>query len=102
MRELLWTETARNDLRNIYAYIGVNSVHYADKFCDGLIEKVDNLTLFPNIGRMVPEIGDKNVREIFYHSYRIIYKIIDEFIYVLQISHMSMEFRLNEKNNDND
>lgn len=40
-----------------------------------IVDKVDNLSLFPEMGRMVPELNLKNVREIIYGNYRIIYKI---------------------------
>ena len=93
MKELLWTETARRDLQQIYDYIAEDSVYYADKFVDELFGKVENLKLFVSVGRVVPEIQREDTREIFHHSYRIMYKIDDEVIYVTQITHMAQDFQ---------
>jgi plasmid stabilization system protein ParE len=55
------------------------------------------------IGRKVPEIDDDNVREIFAYSYRILYEIKSEKIYVIGIIHGRRDFisthvyKLNEK-----
>ena len=67
MKILLWTETAKTDLQHIYDYISEDSIFYANKFVDDLIIKVDNIVLFPNSGRIVPEINRKDIREILYN-----------------------------------
>lgn len=93
MKKLLWSETAKKDLLRIYNYIAEDSVYYANKFVDELIDKADNLKSFPNIGRIVPEIGMGSIREIFYHSYRMMYRITDDYIYITQISHMAQDYK---------
>lgn len=42
------------------------------------MSKVDVLAQFPQLGRVVPEENDKEVREIVFRPYRIIYKIMPE------------------------
>jgi len=91
--QLLWTETARNDLQQIYDYIAENSVFYADKFVDELFERVEILEVFPDIGRIVPELGSQDIREIFHHSYRIMYCVSEKHIYITQITHMAQDFK---------
>ena len=93
MKELLWTETAKRDLQLIYDYIANDSIFYADKFVDELFEKAENLKSFSGVGRVVPEIQNEKIREIFHHSYRIMYKISEETIYVTQITHMAQSFK---------
>jgi hypothetical protein len=41
----------------------------------------------------VLEIAKEDVREIFHHSYRVMYQIVDDFIYVTQITHMAQNFK---------
>lgn len=94
MMEIFWTETAKKDLQHIYDFIAEDSVLYANRFIDKLINEVENLCVFPKIGRIVPEIDDINIREILYRSYRVIYKIVDNRIYITQISHTAQEFNL--------
>jgi len=93
MTQLLWTETAKNDLQQIYDYIAENSIFYADKFTDELFERVETIESFPKIGRVVPEINCENTREIFHHSYRIMYHLSEKYIYITQITHMAQDFK---------
>lgn len=41
----------------------------------------------PLAGRVVPELGDAQVRERFLYSYRVIYEVRDERIEVLAVLH---------------
>jgi plasmid stabilization system protein ParE len=41
------------------------------------------------MGRVVPEIGQKNIRERFVYSYRVIYRIELELILVVAVIHGS-------------
>lgn len=45
--------------------------------------------MFPYIGRNVPEFKSKLIREIIYKSYRIIYYINSNNIYIIKILHHS-------------
>ena len=92
MKQILWSETAKKDLQQIYDYIAEDSVYYADLFVDELMGKLESLKEFPNIGRLVPEIQSDDVREIFYHSYRVMYKSLHGNVYITQITHMSRNF----------
>ena len=49
---------------------------------------------FPLIGRVIPEIGNENFREIIYGNYRIMYKLVTkERIDLLTIFHSSRNFK---------
>jgi toxin ParE1/3/4 len=43
------------------------------------------------IGRIVPEAGSEDVREILYRSYRIIYRVKSERVDVLKVIHSSRD-----------
>ncbi len=45
------------------------------------------LTRFPRAGRVVPELDDENIREVFAYSYRIIYRLVDDQITVTSVIH---------------
>lgn len=38
-------------------------------------------------GRVVPEFGDANIRELFVRNYRLIYKVGDKEVYVIGFVH---------------
>jgi len=73
MAEIIWTQIALDDLQSIYNYIAKDSVFYAGRFVDQLIERVDILIDNTEAGRIVPEFENPNLRELIEGSYRIIY-----------------------------
>ena len=82
-----WTKTALNDLDSIKEFIARDSVHYAEKFEDDTFNITDNLELFPEMGRIVPERNDPSFRELIFGSYRIIYKIDGNHCFITTIIH---------------
>ena len=47
----------------------------ATRFVDSVFSRVEQLEKFPYSGRMVPEVGQPAVRELFHRQYRIIYRL---------------------------
>ena len=70
-----WTEPAITDLGSIREYIGRDSEYYAARFIGRIIEIVERLEFFPEMGRRVPEAAEEeNVRELLFQNYRIMYR----------------------------
>ena len=86
-----WSEPAVLDLEGIKEFIERDSVYYAIEFTGRIIEMVEKLSDFPNLGRKVTEVEDEKVREIVFHNYRLIYKLSDESILVLAIIHAARD-----------
>jgi plasmid stabilization system protein ParE len=63
-------------LRDIVTYIARNNPVIAEKFGFRLMSSVESLANFPELGRLVPEEQDQNVREIVVRPYRIIYRLL--------------------------
>jgi toxin ParE1/3/4 len=75
-----------NDIQRTQEFIAEYSPSAARQFVDGIFAKVERLLTFPQLGRMVPELGRPAVREVFYRQYRIIYKVgADDRIIVLMV-----------------
>jgi addiction module RelE/StbE family toxin len=89
---VIWSLPAKEDLRRIHDYIAKDSKFYAKKISQDIVEKTEKLNDFPKSGRVVPEIGDPNIREIFVYSYRLIYEIKPGVIEVLGIIHGKQDF----------
>lgn len=87
-----WTDPAKLDLRDIHDYIARDSKYYAQKVSQDIVDKSEKLILFPEIGRIVPETDDPNVREIFIYSYRLIYEVLPNSVQVLALIHGKREF----------
>jgi plasmid stabilization system protein ParE len=76
-----------NDIDAIAEFISRDSVDHASLFIDRIIDSLDHLKDFPLSGRIIPEIGDQNCREIIYGAYRIMYRIDKQSIWITGIIH---------------
>ena len=81
---------AKEDLEQIQEYISRDSIYYANKTIEGIIEKTKYLLMFPYMGRKIPEFDNVNLRELIYKSYRILYKVNSN-IYILKVFHCSRD-----------
>ena len=90
MVQINWTLQAKNDLKAIAEYISKDSLQYAKFQVIKLKNRTKILKTQISSGRVVPEINQKNIRELISGSYRIIYKIVNENqIDILTIHHSS-------------
>jgi toxin ParE1/3/4 len=90
---IFWSIPARDDLKGIHNYIARDSNHYAKRVTQDIREKAKLLRDFPQLGKMVPEIGEEDVREINLYSYRIMYETMPNMIYVHAVIHMRRHFK---------
>jgi len=77
------------NLEAIHAYIAQNSLQYANQVVDRIIGRSEQLANFPLSGRILPEVGRKEIRELIEGSYRIIYSVKSEQIDILAVIHGS-------------
>jgi toxin ParE1/3/4 len=89
---VIWGNPAKTDLKAIHDFIASDSKYYAKKVIQDIIDRTNIIETYPMIGRKVPEIDDENVREIFAYSYRILYEIKSEKIYIIGIIHGRRDF----------
>ena len=87
-----WSGPAKRDLKQIHDYIAQDSKYYAKNVVQNIVDKSETLEPFPKVGRMVPEINDPNVREIFIYSYRLIYEVRSNKVEILAIVHGRRDF----------
>jgi toxin ParE1/3/4 len=91
-----WTEPAISDLDGIRDYIGKDSEYYASRFIGRIIEAVERLVYFPEMGRRVPEAEEENVRELLFQNYRIMYRSEPQRILVLTVIHAARDISQKE------
>ncbi|MDI7259342.1 MAG: type II toxin-antitoxin system RelE/ParE family toxin [Thermodesulfobacteriota bacterium] len=87
-----WTDPAKQDLKLIHNYIARDSKYYAQKVVFEIVDKSEKLNILPEIGRIVPEIGDPKIRELIIYSYRLIYEIFPDKIEILALIHGKRDF----------
>jgi addiction module RelE/StbE family toxin len=84
---ILWSPLAIDRLAEIAEYIAMDNPGAAENWVDTVFKKVENLKGFPESGRIVPETDNKNIRELIYGNYRIIYRVEEKRLSVLTVRH---------------
>ncbi|MDP7016802.1 MAG: type II toxin-antitoxin system RelE/ParE family toxin [Pirellulaceae bacterium] len=83
-----WTEKASKDALAIHAYIAEQSEVYADAVYARLVARPETqLVANPLSGSIVPEYGRRDLREVYVHSFRVIYLVLNEEVRVLAVVH---------------
>lgn len=88
--QITLTNNFKEDISDIYNYIQKDSIYYAEKTKSEIEKRISNLTFTPFMGRRLVDSENHNIlnlREIFYKSYRIIYGVNSEIIYVRRVLH---------------
>ena len=86
-----WTNKALDHLLAIHEYVAQNSEIYANRLVDRLTRRSEQIGLFPQSGRMVPEYKRPDIREIIERPYRIIYRVKEEQVDVLSVVHSAQQ-----------
>jgi plasmid stabilization system protein ParE len=72
MVRIAWATKAVEDVFQIQQYFNSVSEKYAHAFVDQLFKKVEILKSYPNLGRVVPELNQGDIRELLFRQYRIV------------------------------
>ena len=87
MVKVSWTDQAIEDLKAICIFIAHDAPRIANIFADKIFVITDRLADFPLLGRIVPELRRKDIREIIHGNYRIIYRVLTGEVEILTIHH---------------
>ncbi len=94
MAKVIWTKPAVTDLASAFDYLArqSRSVDIAERVCNEILEaSYDRLEALPNSGAPVEALREIGAREIFAHSYRVIYVHRDGACYVIICIHSSRD-----------
>ena len=95
--KIIWSPQANQNLNKIVEKIALDKYETAFRWAKTVEKKVSRLKNFPKSGRVVPELGREEIREILVGSYRIIYKL-EEFVSILAVLHGSRKLPTDLKN----
>jgi len=82
-----WSPEALDDVDAIATYIAKDSPFYASAVVQKILDTARSLENFPNLGPIVPEIGEQEFRERMVYSYRVIYRVTAEQVLVVAVIH---------------
>ena len=72
---LKWSSGAKRDLLSVGDFIAANSPEAARRFTQKLVDRSKQASRFPDSGRIVPEFGERDLRELIVGNYRIVYEV---------------------------
>ncbi len=84
---IVWSPLAMDRASEIAEYIASDNPSAAENWINTIFIKVEGLEISPEIGRIVPELNNRQIRELIYGNYRIIYRIETEQVSILTIRH---------------
>ncbi|MBX9658342.1 MAG: type II toxin-antitoxin system RelE/ParE family toxin [Nitrospiraceae bacterium] len=87
MAQVRWSLTAGNDLQDIEDFIARDSALHAITFVDRMVESTETLLTNSHIGRVVPEFNRPDLREVIFGTYRIVYLVKDDTVFILRVVH---------------
>ena len=91
--KVVWSFVAAGNIIEHNQYIAKDDPEAARAVIRDIFNAGDRVKEFPEKGRVVPEIGNKNIKEVFCGSYRIIYKIEPKKITILTVRHMREQLK---------
>ena len=91
-REVIWSQRARDGLDEAVAYIAKDSPERARNFLERALDAAESLDQFTERGRIVPELNDPDVRELFVYRYRLVYEVSDPRATILGFLHGARDF----------
>ena len=72
---LVFSPSAREDLHDLVTYIAADNPSAAERFGLRIVSESERLGVTPEMGRLVPEFGRPDLREIHVRPYRIVYRV---------------------------
>lgn len=96
MTAIRWSPQAADDLEAIRNFIARDSAHYAKLVVQRIVAAIEMLATSPEMGRVVPELRNPEVREIIVGAYRVVYRHQRGIVEISTIFHGSRLFREND------
>jgi addiction module RelE/StbE family toxin len=85
--KIVWSPLAIDRASEIADYIARDKPSAVEQWIHKIFSKVEYIKTSPEIGRIVPEINNSQIREIIFGNYRIIYRIEKKRKSILTIRH---------------
>lgn len=86
MLDIIVTDTAEKDMREIFDYIAKDNINKAIEMIDKFEDKFNTIALFPNSGFRKSYFIKRDVREIVVAKhYQIIYHVKNDTVYIQRV-----------------
>jgi toxin ParE1/3/4 len=93
---VVWSPRAIRRATEAARYVAEDNPNAAAEWARGLFDSARPLAQFPELGRVVPEVGRAEVREIIFRGYRVVYRVAPRLVEVLTVRHGKRKFSFRE------
>lgn len=93
---ITWSSRAKKGVSEYGEYIAQDNPDDASDWIEEILDVVERLKDFPEKGRKVPEVRRTDIREIYFKSHRIVYRIELKRIVILTVRHIRRLMDLKE------
>ena len=93
MAEIVWSKPVLDDLNDIAEYIALDNIEAAKHLVQTIFSKIERLALFPDSGRLPPELTHLGYREVVINPCRVFYKHDSEKVSILFVMREERELR---------
>lgn len=100
VREVVWAESARDALDAVIGYIAQDTPQAAVQILDDALRAGASLATFAERGRVVPELNDPAIREVFVYKYRLQYEVGDVRVLIVAFLHSARDFATWQESQD--
>jgi plasmid stabilization system protein ParE len=91
-RTVIWADSAAAALDDVVTYIAQDSRDQAIKVLLRALETAATLDTLADRGRIVPELQDATLRELFVFRYRLMYRVLPDQVRVVAFLHGARDF----------
>lgn len=91
-RQVVWTTAALECVDEVLGFISEDSASAAAKILDAIDATAASLATLSERGRVVPELNDPSIREVYVYRYRLMYQVSSSEVRMLAVLHGAMDF----------
>ena len=95
--EIIWSNEARQDLKNFVNNARVDTEITATKYILNLVDYVENLSSNIRLGKAIFKINNIEIRQLVYKSHKILYYIKEDYIYIVTVIHSKRDIEMYKK-----
>ena len=92
MAHVIWMPQCLEDIEEISTRIAQSSERSATRFVARMFTGSEQLEDFPELGRMVPRFGRRNVRELIIGSHKLVYRVVGDNVEIIAVLYGAQEF----------
>lgn len=91
VQKIVWSAEAVKNLQEIKRYIEKDSFFYAERLVRQIYDKATVLLQHPEFCKPVSIQGDITIRRLLHKSYRVIYFVREDIVYIIAVFHQARQ-----------